>query len=228
MARKGKKTYAKSNRKTYRNPVMYAFICLCVVGVFIWYLVKRFGKSATGSTAGALSASSLSVEGGGTSPVPQGPTAIAGVHGINNPGNITYNPLNDWYGQVGYNERTINGAIYKYCNFETLYSGIRALYICINNVFERVNGINLSDGIGTQDYLTFVSSLKGKLGKFYETYAGQSGLAANFESIFAQMANSVDKPLTALAMAVYKMEAGANYDRAVMNEVKGFQYERVF
>lgn len=227
MARKKSKNVRSS--KNRNTAVMRVVVILALVGVFLWYLVSKFAKRGIGqSVSSALGLAPDATENIGTSIVPQGVTSVAGVHGFNNPGNITYNAQNDWYGQVGYNVRTIGGNEYKYCNFETLYAGIRALYICAKNVYERLYGIDLAQGVGATDYLTYIESMRGKVGKFYETYSGQSGTASGFTSVFAQMANSVNEPLTALCMAVYKMEAGVNYDAATMSEIAGFQYQRVF
>lgn len=229
MAKRRKNNARTSFSKRGNSSVMLSLLALVLVAVFLWYLVKRFARGSFGTSVapagGLLSDAEKSF---GVEVVPQGITQVAGVHGFNNPGNITYNPQNEWYGQVGYNIRTISGKEYQYCNFESLYAGVRALYICVRNVYERMFGVDLSTPVLASDYLTFCDNMSPRVAEFYAEYSGTPEAGKSCESVFRSMVESVDSPLTALCMAVYRMEAGANYEVSVMDEISKFQYQRVF
>lgn len=228
MARR-KKNVRPSVRKGNNSSVMRVVVFLLLVALVVWYLVKVFARRIGGASASSAGGFlSNAKKGLGVEVVPQGVTQIEGLHGYNNPGNITYNAANDWQGQKGYNVRTIGGRRYEYVNFDSLYSGIRALFICVNNVYERMFGVDLATGVNGRDYLTFCEQMSPKVSEFYEEYSGTAGTGKSCESVFRSMVETTDEPLTALCMAVYRMEAGANYDVPVMDEIAKFQFQRVF
>lgn len=85
----------------------------------------------------------------------------------NNPGNIRYNPANNWKGQVPNSQRTDN----EFAQFTKPEYGLRALYRLLNNylsqghdtvekVIKRYAPKNEND---TQAYINFVSSKMGVL-----------------------------------------------------------------
>lgn len=117
----------------------------------------------------------------------------------NNPGNIEYNPANNWTGQTG--KELING---RFATFESMPAGVRALTILLINYYERY-GLNTVTAIINR----WAPSVENDTGS-YIAHVSESMGVSPFEVFTLNEEN-----LTNLTAAIIKHENGrmiADYD----------------
>lgn len=206
MARYYKKsTFQKSSKK--KKFLKVGIVLVCLVGLYFllkWLfkllLMYKGKQSIVPPTPNNQTNNNSDVSGGLVN------TSDDSCHGINNPGNILYDKRNNWQGQTGYNQRQIGGTEYRYCNFDTMENGLRALQILIEKKA-------LSSGISQSQLKSLDIVDTDAVANTYAAYAGcDAAVAYNFASVFEKKRREgmyLDN-LTALVSAVCYFETGKN------------------